>query len=396
MPISRTSRVSLRRGVALLLGAAVAGAGLVAVPVAQPAQAAQACTSVPFKRSTKARKWYRVPAVVSTGAGRVLAFAERRDRAKGDNGNFDIVMRVSKDSGCHWGALKVVSNNGRKRVSNPVPVYEPSTGRVLLFTTVVVYNPVAKKDVTRLHVQAMNADGTHVTALAAGQVSAEGWVPGRAMGNSGPGHAIVLAKGAHPGRIIVPLSRRESSGAYFLYSVYSDDHGATWHLGYYQNAGGRALIEGSAAEAPDGTVLVTYREKNSATDFAQPGRNRVLLRSSDAGETISASTPMPGVRTVPVFGSLLTATGTGVVLLSSPDRINEANLFSRRGMRIFVSTDSGASWHASLGVGARTGSAGYSDLVQLNDTTVGIVYERGYTKGWEQITFTQVALADLT
>jgi sialidase-1 len=381
-----------RRCVRLLAGLALVGTSLVSLPLTPTAQAAQTCTSVPFTSSKKVHRWYRVPSVVATGGGRVIAFAERRDRPTGDDGNFDIVMRVSKDRGCRWGALRVVSNNGTKRVSNPVAVYDALAGQVLLLTTVLTYNAKTKGYITTLHEQRMNPDGSGVTALSAGLVSPEG-MAGRAMGNCGPGHAIVLSQGYHAGRVIVPLSRRDSAGAYILYAVYSDDHGSTWQVGYSQGAGKRALIEGTLAEAPDGSVLASYREKNSKAAVANPGKNRVIAVSRDGGETITPFTTMAGVRTVPVFGSLL-ATGS-VMLFSSPDNVNAKNLSSRRGMRLFVSIDSGATWRAGTRVGSRTDPAGYSDLVQLDGATAAILYENGYSGGWKQLRFTQVTVPSL-
>jgi sialidase-1 len=139
--------------------------------------------------------------------------------------------------------------------------------------------------------------------------------------------------------------------------------------------------------------VATYREKNSKAITAKPGKNRVIAYSSDGGETVTPFTAMAGVRTVPVFGSLL---GAGSLLLfSSPDNVNSKNLSSRRGMRLFTSSDSGVTWRAARRVGSRTDPAGYSDLVQLDEATAGILYENGYSGGWKRIRFTQFALAGL-
>jgi len=119
----------------------------------------------------------------------------------------------------------------------------------------------------------------------------------------------------------------------------------------------------------------------------------VIARSSDGGETVARFTTMVGVRTVPVFGSLLSV--GSLLLFSSPGTVNTRNLSSRRGMRLFTSADSGATWRAARRVGSRTDSAGYSDLVQLDDATVGILYENGYSGGWKRIRFTQLALAGI-
>jgi sialidase-1 len=62
-------------------------------------------------------------------------------------------------------------------------------------------------------------------------------------------------------------------------------------------------------------------------------------------------------------------------------------------MTLRVSHDQGVTWTA-----ARTLStlpAGYSDLVQLDARTVGLLYENGTAGPYEKITFQRVPVKDL-
>jgi sialidase-1 len=361
----------------------IASAALVAVPAvtSQPAQAVTTnCTSTPFKSSSKYR--YRVPAVVKTAAGRVFIFAEKRiaNYDNDDDGNFDVVMRTSPDGGCTWTAERTIANDGNHRVSNPVPIYDARTDQVLLFT-------IVKTNRNYLHLQRISSDGTRNTPLSTGRVDIANWLPGL----TGPGHGLVLSQGEHAGRVIFAMAYTQQ-GKRFTRGIYSDDNGATWQVGYDRPGAGKLqLIEGTIAELPSGKLLISYRDRG--TGDKSVGRNRVSAVSTDGGQTVGGYAPMVGVKTVPVEGSLLQTTGPNSYLLFSSPSYTAGKLTSRRGMRLFVSTDEGQSWRRGVAVGAELDSACYSDLVQLDDDTVGIAYEYGYGSFWKSIVFRHVALA---
>lgn len=77
---------------------------------AAPASAAPGCTSsVPYTAGRGGYNTYRIPAVVTTRKGTVLAFAEGRRDGAGDSGDIDVVLKRSSDGGCTWGPLEVVA-----------------------------------------------------------------------------------------------------------------------------------------------------------------------------------------------------------------------------------------------------------------------------------------------
>ena len=67
---------------------------------------------------------YRIPTIVRTPVGTLLAFAEQRLASCGDNGSNNIVLRRSGDEGLTWGPIQVLALGSASGVpfSNPNPV----------------------------------------------------------------------------------------------------------------------------------------------------------------------------------------------------------------------------------------------------------------------------------
>ena len=57
-------------------------------------------------------KSFRIPAIVQTPKGDLLAFCEGRVNHAGDFGHIELVMKRSKDNGATWSKLQVVARNG--------------------------------------------------------------------------------------------------------------------------------------------------------------------------------------------------------------------------------------------------------------------------------------------
>ncbi|PKQ30655.1 MAG: hypothetical protein CVT62_11920 [Actinobacteria bacterium HGW-Actinobacteria-2] len=384
----------------LTLGGLATATAMIAVPSSASAQASPAaatlpsrafvapavatttgCASTPFNSEPSAKTWYRIPALIRTGSGAVIAFAERRDNdATSDRGNYDIVARTSIDNGCSWGPLRVVADVGANHLSSPVPLWDPSTSSVLLLSSLRNTQDVYQG----LYLQRSYDDGATWTPVADGRVrvtNAARWKGGL----QGPGHGLVLTQGPAKGRLIFAMGYKRD-GRYGTYGLYSDDGGASWQVGFDRLAPGKLqLIEGTIAELADGRLLVSYRDKRKT----KPGSNRVFATSTDAGATISTYRTRVGVKTMAVQGSLLRTTA-GPLLFSAPSFIKTKNLTIRRDMRIFVSTNGGASWRKGPLIGGKAKPAAYSDLVELDANTVGLLYETGKRKWRERINFVQV------
>ena len=62
---------------------------------------------------------YRIPSIVATGKGSLLAFCAARKGKGSDWDPIDIVMRRSADSGKTWSQMQVVVHNENSTCDNP-------------------------------------------------------------------------------------------------------------------------------------------------------------------------------------------------------------------------------------------------------------------------------------
>jgi sialidase-1 len=79
---------------------------------------------------------FRIPAVVRTNAGTLLAFAEGRANSKVDWGNINVLYKRSINNGQtaeDWSLLIQAASIGLDTGGNPTPVVDRQTGTIWLF-----------------------------------------------------------------------------------------------------------------------------------------------------------------------------------------------------------------------------------------------------------------------
>jgi sialidase-1 len=364
------------------------------VPVSAAASVAvsatKECSSTPLRSVPAKHRWFRIPAIVATNAGTLVAFAESRDNNDAsDTGNYDVVTTRSTDHGCSWSPVTVVGNDAANRISTPVPIVDRTTGKILLFSVDTVRANSGGQG-HGLYLQTSSDDGKTFSPLLSDPIRPDGQYKG---GLSGPGHGIQLSV-TNPGRLLLALGYRAASGLYGAYGIYSDDHGATWHTGYDQQdtTGKVDFMEGTIAELSTGKLFISYRLKH---DSAKAGTARVYASSDDGGASLSGKfIPLP-LKIVSVQGSSLVPTGAhNNELLFSAPADPTPNL--RRDMSIFVSTTGGSSWQTKYQVQLESTPGSYSDLVQPDANSVGVLYETGIATWKERIAYQAMSIPALT
>jgi hypothetical protein len=75
---------------------------------------------------------FRIPAIVTTTKGTVLAFAEGRRNNIFDTGDIDLVYKRSEDNGKTWSKMKIVWDETLNVCGNPSPVVDKTTGTIYL------------------------------------------------------------------------------------------------------------------------------------------------------------------------------------------------------------------------------------------------------------------------
>ncbi len=309
---------------------------------------------------------YRIPAIVRTEGNTLLAFCEARVASAADHGDIDIVLRRSHDGGESWGESILVSDDGKHTCGNPAPVVL-STGRILLIScgsTGSERQNMHEGVPREAYVQHSDDEGLtwsprrRITQQA--KQADWGWFA------TGPCNAIVICHGRYKGRIIVPSNHSVKQGEKVVYQgscFYSDDEGLSWKRGQITQKSLAANESAIAEVAPD-LLLQSFR--------AQSGRGIRLQRySRDGGVTWSPEEEQPALPHVVCQGSLIAdATRARTLYFSGPGVDKK-----RQNLTIFQSINGGATWPRSYCL--RMGSHAYSNLVELDRATLGVLYESG-------------------
>ncbi|WP_328617549.1 glycoside hydrolase [Amycolatopsis sp. NBC_00355] len=390
--------MSSKRG----FGTILLAAALLGLPVVPAASAASGCTSsVPFTSGTEGYDTFRIPAVIRAANGSLVAFAEGRRDSAGDSGAIRTVSRSSRDGGCTWGPLSVVTTNGDATAGNPTPVLA-RTGDLVLLTVhnglvsekQIMSGQASDRDTRRVFVQRSTDNGR--TWSAARDITADAKPPGWRWYATGPGHATLLRHGPHAGRIVVPANHSGSPPAgsadagteakyYGGHDLYSDDDGRTWQIGFTDDRtdGVIAANETSMTELPDGTLYFSGRNQGSAAE------HRVDGYSVDGGKTlVRPYRVQPSLSGTKVEGSVLQTTIPWLLLYSGP-----SDPATRAVMQLRLSTDRGRTW--TPGRTLTSGPAAYSDLVQADPLTAGLLYETGAAGPYENIVFHRIPLGQV-
>ncbi|MGW5615373.1 exo-alpha-sialidase [Streptomyces sp. NPDC003877] len=387
---------SLRTRLRSTLTAAVAAVALLA-PTA-PAEARRAAAPAGFEQQVlfKASQdpgyaCFRIPAIVRTTSGTLLAFAEGRVLNCGDAADIDIVLKRSTDGGRTWGPLQVVNEGADDTHGNPAPLVDRRTGRILLAET---YN-TGRTDAGNCripcdrtpHLQYSDDDGRTWSQPRdlSDEILPEDWNSWYA---TGPVHGIQLTRGEHAGRLVFGVNTETWNGSRVSENhaalIVSDDGGDHWRIGatdswpIEQDGTFRQKpSEVTLTERADGALLVSGREQDG-TDLG----HRAQAFSTDGGDSFTAPfRALPDLYTPQVQGATLRLGDR--MLLSAP-----ADPDRRRTMMVRSSYDGGRTWESvDRGTVVTTDWSGYSDMAAVDGSTVGLLYEAGAVDARDEIRF---------
>lgn len=325
-----------------------------------------------FQQGEAGVNTYRIPALVETARGTLIAVVDaRKDSSQDLPAHISLVMRRSFDGGRDWEPMRTILAVKKGGVGDASLLLDRSNGRVWCFHA---YGPPGigfrtSKPGTRtgsatLQVHAMYSDDDGATwsipVDLTPQIKEPQW------------QAMFAASGTDiqtsNGRLLVPLVVRDEKGVLHSLNAYSDDHGKTWRHGAFIGAG---TDESHNVELKDGVILQNMRD----------GKTREVARSSDGGVSFGpvshdAALIDPGCNA-----------GITRYRLGKIDALLFTNAAStrRENLNVKVSYDGGQTWPVGRTIYA--GPSAYSTVIVLHDGSIGVLYEDGKTNSGERITF---------
>lgn len=343
-----------------------------------------------FRSGTDGYNTFRIPAIIATRKGTLLAFAEGRKNSSSDTGDIDMVMKRSEDNGKTWLKLEVLRDDGINVCGNPAPVIDKKTGNIYLLSTWNLGSDheadiISGKssDTRRVFVMVSEDDGRNWSQAKeiTSSVKCKNWT----WYATGPCHGIQVMKGKYRGRMIIPCDHMEAeTEKYFSHIIFSDDHGRTWQMGGTTTQD--QVNECTVAEISGGRLLLNMR------NYDRTKKSRMITLSNDGGVSWNDICPDPVLVEPICQASLLTyalrGKKPGILLFSNP-----ANEENRINMTLRVSYNDGKSWPVSKVLHA--GPSAYSDLVSLRSGDIGILYEAGEESPYEGIVFEVIPKKEL-
>jgi sialidase-1 len=331
---------------------------------------------------------YRIPGVVVTPKGTILAYCEARRNDSSDWGEIEVHLRRSLDGGVTWLPSQHIAHHGariegnpRKKsggqheqtVNNPVAIVDRKTG-VVEFLYCVNY--------ARCFSIRSTDDGltwsqpVEITQTFESFRQSYDWK----VIATGPGHGIQLSSG----RMVVPIwlafGGIGDHAPSACGTIYSDDCGQTWKAGQitvpnqgeYGNPNESILTTLS-----DGRVMMVTR------NVSKP--NRKLITVSPDGATQWTQPVFHEQLWEPICMASIIAhpANPGTLIFSNPHSLaldadgNEkpAGRGRRQNLSIKLSRDDGQTWPISKTLDA--GPSAYSDLAVLPDGSLICLYEAG-------------------
>ncbi len=182
-----------------------------------------------FKSGSDGYHTFRIPALIPSNRGTLLAFAEGRRNGGGDAGSIDLLLKRSEDRGKTWGPMQVVWTDKGNTCGNPCPVVDVATGAIHLLMTHNLGDDHEKD------IHAGTSKSSRTVWVTESADDGRTWTPPRDITETtknknwgwyatGPGVGIQISQGPHKGRLVIPCDHSEFGiGGTRSHIVYSDD-----------------------------------------------------------------------------------------------------------------------------------------------------------------------------
>ena len=330
---------------------------------------------------------YRIPGIVVTTKGTVLAYSEARKNNSSDWGEIEIHLRRSTDGGKTWEAAQNIAHKGerlegnpRKKeggereqtVNNPVAIVDRETGAIEFLYCI---------NYARCYSMRSTDDGltwsdpVDITSTFEPFRKQYDWK----VIATGPGHGSQLKSG----RLVVPIwlayGKTGDHSPSAAATIYSDDHGQTWQ------AGDLAVPNEGAFNNPNETMLAPLSDDSVmlvTRSVSKP--NRKIITISPDGATDWSKAVFHDQLWEPVCMASIVAHPSmpGTLIFSNPHSLGldkerkeiPAGRGKRQNLSIKLSCDDGKTWPVNKTLDA--GPSAYSDLAVLSDGTVLCLYEQ--------------------
>ena len=327
---------------------------------------------------------FRIPAMVATNKGTLLAVYDMRYKSRRDlQGHMDIGLSRSTDGGETWARPVPIMDmkkfgglpEDQNGCSDPNILVDRKTGEILVSAVWTHGKPGTHQWVGKGsepgHSIHKSSQFMMVRSKDDGLTwsEPENWTkrlkdPKWCLFAPAPGNGINLMDGT----LVMPTQGRDATGLPFSNFMWSKDHGKSWTL---SSPARDNTTECSVAELKDGSLMLNIRDNRNRKDKSKTN-GRAVSVTKDMGKTWKVHSSDHGALPEPVcMASLIShdlKDGRRVLFFSNPN-----SKYKREKMTVRMSLDQGKTWPKSILLDQKGGA--YSSLAMVDDRTLGILYE---------------------
>ena len=327
---------------------------------------------------------FRIPAMVATNKGTLLAVYDMRYKSRRDlQGHMDIGLSRSTDGGETWARPVPIMDmkkfgglpEDQNGCSDPNILVDRKTGEILVSAVWTHGKPGTHQWVGKGsepgHSIHKSSQFMMVRSKDDGLTwsKPENWTkrlkdPKWCLFAPAPGNGINLMDGT----LVMPTQGRDATGLPFSNFMWSKDHGKSWTL---SSPARDNTTECSVAELKDGSLMLNIRDNRNRKDKSKTN-GRAVSVTKDMGKTWKVHSSDHGALPEPVcMASLIShdlKNGGRVLFFSNPN-----SKYKREKMTVRMSLDQGKTWPKSILLDQKGGA--YSSLAMVDDRTLGILYE---------------------
>ena len=370
-----------------------------------------------FEAGKGGHKLYRIPGLVVTARGTIVAYGEARKYTGLDWDDIEILLRRSTDGGKSWSEPQTLPHPEGRLERNPAALANAELARrapLVRKGQIAFNNPVAIADrdgpvhflycVDYYRCFYLRSDDDGATFSKPVEITST-FAEFRKDYDAnviaiGPAHGIQLKNG----RLLVPvwLSTGKGDNVHkpsVVATIYSDDRGKTWRRGdIVANETDPLTVpsETVAVELTDGRVMLNMRNQSKA--------NRRAVAFSPDGATRWTRPVFDEALKEPIcMASLCRLSDKGKqdrdrLLFANPDNLLRngkegapGTMRDRKNLTVKLSYDEGKNWPVARVL--EPGTSGYCDLAVGPDGTLYCLYERGSTDGKDHFATEALTLA---
>jgi sialidase-1 len=356
---------------------------------------------------------YRIPGLVTTNAGTLIAVYDNRyNNSKDLQEDVDLGMSRSTDGGQTWEPMKVIMDMGEwgglperlNGIGDPCILFDHKTNTLWVAALWMsggsekdmlwwASKPGLKPEETGQFMLVKSTDDgltwskpVNITS----QIKNAEWQ----LLLQGPGRGITMTNGTlvFPAQFKADIGEKAlDGGQYTSHStiVFSKDRGKNWQIGTGAKPN---TTEAQVVELSDGSLMLNMRDDLNRKDKSETN-GRAVAVTNDLGKTWTVHpTSNSALQEPNCMASIISAEieiggkTQNVLFFSNPN-----NKESRTNMTIKTSLDEGMTWPEEYEVEINeVHGYGYSCLTMVDKNTVGILYE-----GVKELYFQKIQVTDL-